>query len=59
MDYIFGGCELKLHVAIDYTMSNGPPNDPNSLHSLTRGNENGYTSAIKAVMNVLKDYDHD
>ena len=25
LDYIFGGCEIGVHVAIDYTMSNGPP----------------------------------
>jgi len=59
LDYVFGGCELKLHVAIDYTMSNGPPNDPNSLHFLGNNQGNGYTQAIQSVMNILKDYDHD
>lgn len=32
LDYIFGGLELTVNVAIDYTLSNGPPTDPNSLH---------------------------
>lgn len=32
LDYVFGGCEIKCHIAIDYTLSNGPPNDPASLH---------------------------
>lgn len=26
LDYIMGGCEIGVHVAIDFTMSNGPPN---------------------------------
>jgi hypothetical protein len=28
LDYIFGGCDISVHIAIDYTLSNGPPNDP-------------------------------
>lgn len=28
LDYIFGGCEINVHVAIDFTLSNGNPNDP-------------------------------
>jgi hypothetical protein len=34
LDYIFGGCEIGVHVGIDYTLSNGYPTDPNSLHFL-------------------------
>jgi hypothetical protein len=34
LDYIFGGCEIGVHVAIDYTLSNGPVKDPESLHYL-------------------------
>lgn len=60
LDYVFGGCEIKCHVAIDYTMSNGPPNDRASLHYLGGHNQdNQYTTAIKSVMNVLNDYDYD
>lgn len=36
LDYIFGGCEINVHVAIDYTLSNGDPADPTSLHSLKK-----------------------
>lgn len=32
LDYIFGGLELTVNIAIDYTLSNGPPTDRNSLH---------------------------
>ncbi len=32
LDYVFGGCEISLAVAIDFTLSNGDPNDPKSLH---------------------------
>lgn len=33
LEYVFGGCEINLNIAIDFTMSNGPVTDPNSLHS--------------------------
>jgi hypothetical protein len=32
LDYVFGGCEISLGLAIDFTLSNGDPNDPKSLH---------------------------
>jgi len=28
LDYVFGGCDISLAVAIDFTLSNGDPNDP-------------------------------
>lgn len=62
LDYIFGGCEIGVHVAIDYTLSNGDPNNQNSLHHLDQYNypqRNQYTDAISAVCNILQDYDAD
>ena len=32
LEYIFGGCELNLAIAIDFTLSNGDPKSPDSLH---------------------------
>jgi hypothetical protein len=32
LDYIFGGCEIALVIAIDFTLSNGEPQKPDSLH---------------------------
>ena len=34
IEYIFGGCQIALSVAIDFTGSNGPIMHPHSLHSL-------------------------
>ena len=50
LDYIFGGCEIGVHVGIDYTLSNGPPHDRNSLHFLNAHQQNQYTDAINAVI---------
>lgn len=34
LDYIFGGCEVGVHVAVDYTLSNMEYSKPSSLHYL-------------------------
>jgi len=34
LDYIFGGCEMGLQIFVDFTLSNGAPTNPNSLHYL-------------------------
>lgn len=58
LDYIFGGCEIQLVTAIDFTLSNGNPSDKDSLHYLDL-NKNEYLKAISAVGNVLQYYDSD
>ena len=51
MDYIFGGCEINVHIAIDYTGSNGNPLDPESLHYYNpQSRRNEYVDAIVAVL---------
>ena len=34
LEYVFGGCEIQLNVAIDFTLSNGNPAERDSLHYL-------------------------
>ena len=58
LDYIRGGLKLHFVVAIDFSTSNGMPNDPNSLHYLDRQRvENPYTMAIRSVGEIFQDYD--
>jgi hypothetical protein len=59
MDYLRGGLQLNLSVAIDFTGSNGVPTFPTSLHYLNPNKPNQYQSAIMAVGNILLDYDYD
>jgi hypothetical protein len=58
LDFIFGGCEIGLSIAVDFTMSNGAPNDPKSLHYLDL-EKNEYLNAIRSVGNILQYYDSD
>lgn len=60
-DYISGGCEMNLCVAIDFTGSNGDPRDLGTLHCM-RGEgqfKNDYEKAISSIGSVLADFDHD
>lgn len=56
LDYLAGGCEMNLIVAIDFTGSNGDPRQPNSLHYL--GNQNGAFSvpAFMASPSIGNEY---
>jgi len=60
LDYISNGTELAFTVAIDFTASNGSPQDPHSLHyNDPTGAPNQYITAIKAVGDIIQDYDSD
>jgi Copine/C2 domain len=59
LDYIAGGCELNVAVAIDFTGSNGDPRKPGTLHYLNAGQQNDYESAISAIVSILSKYDSD
>ena len=59
LDYLQGGMSMNFVVAIDFTASNGDPNDPNSLHFISNPNPNQYVQAIKAVGDIIEDYDSD
>ncbi|KAN0038186.1 hypothetical protein ACTA71_000358 [Dictyostelium dimigraforme] len=59
IDYLSGGCEINLMIAIDCTASNGSPSDSTSLHYNTPTHESEYARSIIAVGNVLAPYDSD
>ncbi|XP_039283440.1 copine-8 [Nilaparvata lugens] len=61
LDYIKGGTQLHCSIAIDFTGSNGNPEDPNSLHFVSPGGlpPNCYEQAITAVGSIIQDYDSD
>lgn len=59
LDYIQGGTAMNFSVAIDFTASNGNPQDPRSLHHMSPQGQTQYTMAIQAIGNVIQDYDQD
>jgi hypothetical protein len=60
VDYVSGGCELNVAVAIDFTGSNGDPRKPGTLHHLNAGGvRNDYEKAIAAIVSILAKYDSD
>ena len=56
IDYLRGGMQINLTVAIDFTGSNGPPNMPNSLHYIG-AKQNQYEIAIRACGDIVAYYD--
>ena len=56
LEYVFGGCEIQLSIALDFTLSNGNPTDRDSLHYLDMA-KNEYLHAIRAVGDILQYYD--
>ena len=60
LDYLQTGTCLNFSVAVDFTASNGRPDDPRSLHYLNPQTcENQYTTAIRSVGEIVQDYDSD
>lgn len=61
LDFLQGGLQVNFTVAIDFTGSNGHPDQPGSLHF--RGdphqNPNQYVTAIRAIGDIVQDYDSD
>ncbi|RUS78779.1 hypothetical protein EGW08_013463 [Elysia chlorotica] len=56
LDYIRGGCLLRLIIAIDFTASNGAFSDPLSLHTLEQLRSNQYLNALEALGSVIARY---
>ncbi|XP_032895492.1 copine-8 isoform X1 [Amblyraja radiata] len=59
LDYIRGGTQINFTVAIDFTASNGHPAQPTSLHYMNPYQLNTYAMALKAVGEIIQDYDSD
>ncbi|XP_029007873.1 copine-9-like isoform X2 [Betta splendens] len=59
VDFIRGGTQLNFTVAIDFTASNGNPSQPTSLHYMSPYQMNTYAMALKAVGEIIQDYDSD
>ena len=59
LDYIKGGCQINLSVAIDFTASNGDPRTPQSLHFRNQQAMNHFQQALSSVGTILLVYDTD
>ncbi|NXX54520.1 CPNE9 protein, partial [Scopus umbretta] len=59
VDYSRGGTQLNFTVAIDFTASNGMPSQPTSLHYASPYQLSAYALALKAVGEIIQDYDSD
>ncbi|KAM6973457.1 copine-8-like [Aplochiton taeniatus] len=59
LDYIKGGTQINFTVAIDFTASNGNPSQPTSLHYMSPYQLNAYAMALRAVGEIIQDYDSD
>uniref|UniRef100_A0A8C4GMA2 Copine family member IX n=1 Tax=Dicentrarchus labrax TaxID=13489 RepID=A0A8C4GMA2_DICLA len=55
----FSLTQLNFTVAIDFTASNGNPSQPTSLHYMSPYQMNAYAMALKAVGEIIQDYDSD
>ncbi|XP_028849298.1 copine Va isoform X3 [Denticeps clupeoides] len=59
LDYIKAGTQIHFTVAIDFTASNGNPSQSTSLHYMNPYQMNAYAMALKAVGEIIQDYDSD
>jgi hypothetical protein len=59
LEFLQGGCEINLVVAIDFTGSNGDPKKSDSLHFRSQNRLNDYQKAIVSVGDILTFYDYD
>ena len=59
IDYIRGGTQLALVLAVDFTSSNGYPHRNDSLHCYNNVGANAYQKAMSACGEILLNYDYD
>ena len=58
-DYLKAGVQIGLSIAIDFTNSNGNPDNISSLHYINGPEPNQYERAIYTCGNILAYYDYD
>lgn len=56
VSYIMGGCRLRFTCAVDFTASNGKPENPRSLHYSDGVTQSLYAQALEAVGIVVSRY---
>lgn len=58
-EYLMGGMCMNVSVAIDFTGSNRPVNDPSSLHyyDTSQKNQNQYQKAMEHLVSIILEYD--
>ncbi|GAA6078089.1 copine-5 isoform X1, partial [Tachysurus ichikawai] len=56
---LFSSTQIHFTVAIDFTASNGNPSQSTSLHYMNPYQMNAYAMALKAVGEIIQDYDSD
>ena len=59
LDYLKGGMEINLTIAIDFTSSNLDPKRPDSLHYIGTNQMNAYEKAIRSCGDIVGYYDAD
>jgi len=60
LDYVRGGLEVRMTIAIDFTRSNGGPTNPASHHSTAhQADDSAYASVIRSLGEVIQKYDTD
>jgi len=59
VDYLRAGTQLNIVVAIDFTGSNGSPNNSDSLHHKSKDPPNQYAQAISSICPIVLNYDFD
>lgn len=52
----YNSLQMQFMVAIDFTASNGNPTHPSSLHYIHPQQPNQYVAAIKAIGEIIQDY---
>ena len=56
VDYLLGGYEISLTLAIDFTVSNGDHTLPSSYHYLSPSKENSYMECIRSAINFTQKF---